>query len=97
VWAEKKVDRVAIEQGFASAGWNIDAGFLEYLLIGYNGDGLSILAHREVWETEDPVFELIDHERNLTYGVQEIPTPQQAAQILQGHGQPPEESDDDQL
>ena len=97
MWAEKKVDRVAIEQSFASAGWNIDAGFLEYLLIGYNGDGLSILAHREVWETEDPVFELIDHERNLTYGVQEIPTPQQAAQLLQEHGQPPEESDDDPL
>ena len=93
----RSVDRVAIEQSFASAGWEIDTGFSEYLLIGYNGDVLSILAHREVWETEDPVFELIDHERNLTYGVQEIPTPQQAAQILQEHGQPPEESDDDPL
>ena len=39
---------------------------------------------------EDPVFELIDHERDLTYGVQEILTPQQAAQLLQEHGQPPE-------
>jgi hypothetical protein len=85
------VDREAIEQSFASAGWEIDGGFSEYLIIGYNGDGLSILAYREGWETEDPVFELINHERNLTYEVQEIPTPQQAAQLLQEHGQSPEE------
>ncbi len=84
--AERRVDREAIEQSFASAGWNIDTGFLEYLLIGYNGDGLSILAHRGVWETEDPVFELIDHERNLTYEVRQIPTPQQARKLLQEHG-----------
>jgi hypothetical protein len=89
--AQRKVDREAIEQSFASAGWNIDAGFLEYLLIGYNGDGLSILAHRGVWETEDPLFELIDHERNLTYEVRKIPTPQQAGKLLQEHGQPAEE------
>jgi hypothetical protein len=93
----RSVDTEAIEQSFASAGWEIDRSFSEYLIIGYNGDGLSILAHPEAGETEGPLFELIDHERNLTYGVQEIPTPQQAAQILQGHGQPPEESDDDQL
>ena len=90
------MDTEAIEQSFASAGWEIDGGFSEYLIIGYNGDGLSILAYREGWETEDPVFELINHERNLTYEVQEIPTPQQAAQLLQEHGQPPEESGDDQ-
>jgi hypothetical protein len=89
VWAEKKVDRVAIEQGFASAGWNIDAGFLEYLLIGYNGDGLSILAHREVWETEDPVFELIDHERNLTYGVQEYRPPSRPHRFSKSTASPP--------
>ena len=85
------MDTEAIEQRFARAGWEIDGGFSEYLIIGHNGDVLSILAHREGWETEDPVFELIDHERNLTYEVHEIPTPQQAAQLLQEHGQPPEE------
>jgi hypothetical protein len=85
------VDTEAIEQSFARAGWEIDGSFSEYLIIGYNGDGLSILAYREGWETEDPVFELINHERNLTYEVQEIPTPQRAAQLLQEHGQPPEE------
>jgi hypothetical protein len=65
----RSVDREAIEQSFASAGWNIDAGFLEYLIIGYNGDGLSILAHPEAGEPEGLLFELIDHERNLTYEV----------------------------
>ena len=93
------MDTEAIEQSFAMAGWKLDDSFSEYLIIGYyNGDGLSILAYPEVGETEDPVFELIDHKRNLTYGVQEIPTPQRAAQLLQEHGlQPPEESGDDPL
>ena len=46
VGAERRsVDTEAIEQSFASAGWEIDGGFSEYLIIGYNGDGLSILAH----------------------------------------------------
>ena len=92
------MDREAIEQSFGRAGWELDDSFSEYLIIGHNGDGLSILAYPEAGVTEeDPVFELIDHERNLTYGVQEILTPQQAAQLLQEHGQPPEESDDDQF
>jgi hypothetical protein len=94
VGADRTVARETIEQSFARAGWELDGGFSEYLIIGYNRDSLSILAYTETRETGDPVFELIDHERNLTYGVQEIPTPQQAAQLLQEHGQPPEESDD---
>ena len=97
MWAEKKVDRKAIEQSFARAGWEIDGSFSEYLIIGHNGEGLSILAYPEAGEPEGPVFELIDHERNLTYGVQETLPPQQAAHLLQEHGQPPEESDGDQL
>jgi hypothetical protein len=46
----------------------------------------SILAHGEVWESEDRAFEIIDHE-NITYWVQEILTPQQATEQLQEHGQ----------
>ena len=85
------MDRERIEQSFARAGWELDHSFSEYLVIGHNGDGLSILAYPEAGEPEeDLVFELIDHERDLTYGVQQIPSPQQAAQILQEHGQPPE-------
>ena len=89
-----------IEESLARAGWELDDSFSEYLIIGYNCDNLSILAYeQEAREPEDPVFELIDHERDLTYGVQQIPPPQQASQLLQEHGgQPPEEdSDDDQL
>ena len=87
------MDTEAIEQSFASAGWEIDSSFSEYLIIGHDGDILSILAYSEPRETEGPLFELIDHERNLTYGVQEIPTPQQAARLLVENGQPPEEED----
>lgn len=82
-----------IEQSFASAGWHLDGGFSDYLVIGYTDDGLSIMARKEAWETDDPVFELIDHEREVTYVVKEIPTPQQAQKMLQELGQPSEEGD----
>jgi hypothetical protein len=88
-----EVYREQIEQGFENAGWCIDSGFSDYLVIGSDGDNLSILVHEEALETNvDTVFELIDHERNVIYGVQEIPTPQQAANLLQAHGHPPQES-----
>jgi hypothetical protein len=68
----------------------VDGGFADYLVIGHT-DGVSILAGKEAWETndsDDPVFELVDHKRDLTYAVQEIPTPLQAQEMLQEHGQP---------
>ena len=80
-----------IQQRFASAGWELDGGFSGYLVVGYNGDGLSILAYKGAWETYEPIFELQDHENNLTYGVQELPTPRQAAQLLGEHGLSEEE------
>jgi hypothetical protein len=71
-----EVYREQVEQGFENAGWCIDSGFSDYLVIGSDGDDLSILVHEEALETDvDTVFELIDHERYLSYGVQEIPTP----------------------
>ena len=72
-----------LEQSFTSAGWELDGSFADDLIIGHDGDYLSILAHREVWESEDRAFEIIDHERNITYWVQEILTPQQATELLQ--------------
>ncbi len=89
------MNRKGIEWGFVDAGWELDGGFSNYLVVGYNGDGLSILAHKEAWQTDDeqPVFELVDHERNLTYGVEQIPTPQQAAELLKEHGIVSEEWD----
>jgi hypothetical protein len=74
-WAESSVNKEAIEQRFTRAGWDLDDSFSEYLIIGCNDDSLSILAYEHAREPEDPVFELIDHERNLTYGVKEIPSP----------------------
>ena len=97
VGGESSVNKEAIEQSFARAGWELDDSFSEYLIIGHNGDGLSILAYPQAGEPEeDPVFELIDHS-NLTYGVQEILPPQQAAQLLQEYGQTPEDVSDDPL
>ena len=90
----RQVSLKEIENRLASAGWHLDGGFQDYLVIGYSDDILSILARKEAWETDDdPVFELIDHERDVTYGVWEIPTPEQAREVLQEHGQPPEEGD----
>jgi hypothetical protein len=84
-----------IENGFTSAGWKLDGSFSDYLVIGYTDDGLSIVAGKEAWETDDHlVFELIDHERELTYTVQEIPTPQEAKKTLQEHGLPSGEGED---
>ena len=85
-----------ITQRFTDAGWDIDDSFSGYLIIGFSGDNLSIVAHDEGGEdapagqTEEHVFELLDHERNLTYWVKEMPTPQQAQTLLEEHGELPE-------
>jgi len=51
------VDRERIEQSFARAGWELDHSFSEYLIVGHNGDGLSILAYPEAGEPEeDPEY-----------------------------------------
>ena len=83
-----------IEQGFAEVGWEIDNGFSGHLVIGYSGDNLSILFYPEMRRAEDPVFEVLDHVRNLTYWVREIPAPRQAKALLEEHGGPPEEERD---
>jgi hypothetical protein len=84
------VEREEIEQGFVNAGWDLDGSFEDYLLIGHDGDRISLLAHREYWETDNPIFELLDHGEMTTYWVHEVPTPQQATQLLREHGQLPE-------
>ena len=92
----RKVSREQIENSLARAGWHLDGGFADYLIIGYNEDGLSILAYEEEARDphdDDPFFELIDHERDLTYGAWEIPTPEQAREMLQEHGKPPAAED----
>jgi hypothetical protein len=79
-----------IEQRFASAGWELDGSFSDHLIIGYSGDHVSLLAHQEVWGTEDPIFEILDHEQMFNYWITQIPTPQQAEKLLREHGKSPE-------
>ena len=79
-----------IKQAFSRAGWELDSSFYNHLIIGYTED-LSILAYRDEWETDSPHFQLCDHENDLSCWVRDIPTPQQAAELLREHGQPLDE------
>jgi hypothetical protein len=83
-----------IEQKFLDAGWELDGSFEGYLLIGHDGERVSILAHRKHWGTDQLTFELLDHEQMATYWVDDVPNPKQAAQLLEEHGQLPETSED---
>jgi hypothetical protein len=74
-----------LEQRFASAGWELDGSFEDHLLIGFSGDGLSILAHEGSWGTDDPLFEIVDHEGMTNCWVREVPTPEQAQELLLEH------------
>ena len=65
-------------------------GSSQYPLVGNAGD-LSIVAHEQYAETDDPVFELVDGRRVAAYWVRVIPTPRQAAVLLEEQGGPPEE------
>jgi len=84
------VEREEIEQRFVDAGWDLDGSFEDRLLIGHDGHDISLLAHRDHWGTDSPLFEILDHEEMTTYWVEEVPTPHQALQLLKEYGQPPE-------
>jgi hypothetical protein len=84
------VSREEIEYALVDAGWELDGSFSDHLLVGEDGD-LSILVPRWAGEMDDPVHELCDGEREITYWVREVPTPQHAAMLLEEHGGPPEE------
>ncbi len=82
-----------IVQSFTSGGWELDNSFSGWLVIGFSSDNLSIVAHQgneSGEETDEIVFELLDHERNVTYWVKEVPTHQEAALLLEEHGELPE-------
>ncbi|MCA1740799.1 MAG: hypothetical protein LC740_18855 [Actinobacteria bacterium] len=83
----------SIKRSLSGAGWDLDDSFEGYLLIGHDSERVSLLAHREHWGTDDPLFEILDHEKMTTYWVHEVPTPQQATQLLRDHGKAPEEWD----
>jgi hypothetical protein len=79
-----------IDRELADAGWEPDGTFSEHLAIGESGD-LCILVHRSTWETGEPIYELYDAERHVSYWVHEIPTPEQATVLLEEHGEPSED------
>jgi hypothetical protein len=52
---------------------------------------LCILVHRSTWKTDEPAYELYTVGQHISYWVREIPTPEQAVELLEEHGKPPEE------
>ena len=86
------VEDKKIDQEFADAGWETDGSFSEHLAIG-ESRGVSILAHLSTWQTDAPTYELYDVRRNISYWVHEVPTPEQAAELLEEHGEPPDEEE----
>jgi hypothetical protein len=82
--------REEIEQAIKDAGWEVEGGFLEEMLIGLNNT-VSLLASRWAWGADNAVFEVWDEESNLSYWVTEIPTPERAKELIKEHGGPPDE------
>ena len=83
--------REEIRQAFEGAGWRISGRTDEHMLVGDAQDpSLSILAREEVIGAADPAFELDDREHKVKYWVRVIPTPRQAATLLEEHSGLPE-------
>jgi hypothetical protein len=78
------------EHALVDAGWELDGSFSDHLLVGEDGE-LSILVPPWAWGMDDPLYELCEGAREVTYWVGEIPTPRHAAMLLREHGGPPEE------
>jgi hypothetical protein len=76
-------------RGFVDAGWEVP-GSSRYPIIGNAGD-LSITAHEQYAETNEPVFELVDRRRVISFWVRVIPSPRVAGVLIEKHGDSPEE------
>ena len=62
----------------------------DHLTVGNCGK-LQILAYESFMGADEPAFELLDRRRLVTYWVRVIPTPRQAAVLLEEHGGLPDE------
>ena len=82
--------REEIERAMEEAGWKLDAGFVEELVIGHDSV-VSILAYPWAWEDDDPAFEISHEVEDATYWVRQIPTPMRALELIEKNGGPPEE------
>ena len=79
-----------IERSFMRAGWEVP-GPTRYPLVGNAGE-LSITAHAHyAVAADDPVFELVDRRRAMSYWVRVIPSPRVAVVLIEKHGGAPEE------
>ncbi|MDP9486156.1 MAG: hypothetical protein M3Q49_10295 [Actinomycetota bacterium] len=86
--------REEVREAFEEAGWRISERTTFDLLVGEAEEhpSLSLLAREEeVVGTADPAFQIVDREGNATLRVRSIPTPRQAAALIEEHGGPPEE------
>jgi hypothetical protein len=83
---------VKVRQQLAVANTSVDEGgiYPEPLAIGDDSD-LDVIVRSWTWGSDGPVYELHDAEKNVAYWVLEIPSPQEAAELLRKHGGPPEE------
>ena len=82
-----------VGQALTQAGWRLEGGFSEYLIVGHDDDHYaSITVHSWVWEKDSHVFKLSDQRTERIYWVHAIPTPWQAKLLLDEHvGDPLEE------
>ena len=82
--------RERLHQEVESAGWKVDGSFSEHLVIGNKGE-LCLIIPSWVEGSNEPVYELYDVKKDVSYWVRDIPSPENAAELLQEHGGPPEE------
>jgi hypothetical protein len=82
-----------IGQALTQAGWRLNGGFSECLIVDHDDDRTATTAHSWVWENDTHVVELSDQRTRRLYWVHAIPTPWQAKLLLlDEHGDPPEEA-----
>ena len=77
-----------IHQQMSSVGWEVDGSFSEHLAIGEAGD-LCMIVPAWVLGSENRLYELYDVSRHISHWVREVPTPEQAAELLNKHGKTP--------
>ena len=84
--------REEVREAFEEAGWRVSERTDYHLLVGEaENPSLSLLAREGVIGAANPAFEIVDRERNVTHRVRWIPTPMQAAALVEEHGRPPEQ------
>src|SRR5215217_1566664 len=81
-------DRRALRQRWVALGRRL-CGLLGHRLL--RRGALHPCPQRSMGDRRRLLFELIDHERDLTYGIWEVPTPEEAREMLREDGQPPED------